>query len=230
MIIVACLPDLKQQAFAMQNPDGTATLILPVQAPQRPRKPLSATAVLCVGRPDHDRGGMGTQPEHAQHRRNGRLTWPGTPYRATSRTLTPTKMDVSQMLNELQQRQANELEARRDELNTLRRETMEATKLRDASHGTIRWDDHARRAARANGESGAGRAAILNAPREAAVNWRPWLWLVPVLIFGLVVGANYPGMLESWGLGGPGARHAEDVERAREMQALVGPYRPEEVR
>ena len=134
-----------------------------------------------------------------------------------------TKMDVSQMLNELQQRQANELEARRDELNTLRRETMEATKLRDASHGTIRWDDHARRAARANGESGAGRAAILNAPREAAVNWRPWLWLVPVLIFGLVVGANYPGMLESWGLGGPGARHAEDVERAARCKPSLGP-------
>ena len=49
VIIVACLPSLKQQAFAMQNPDGTATLIQPVQAPQRPRKPLSATAVLVWG-------------------------------------------------------------------------------------------------------------------------------------------------------------------------------------
>lgn len=115
---------------------------------------------------------------------------------------------------------------------TLPRNTpdMDTTKM-DASRGTIRWDDHARRAARANGQSGAGRATTPptdrgaqrfsdvvpsrwwpKAPRGGDTNWRPRLWLVPAFILMVVLWANYQGMRESWHWGGPGARHTEDIE------------------
>lgn len=43
----------------------------------------------------------------------------------------------------------------------------------------------------------------------------------------VALGANYLDMRESWQLSGPGARHAEDVKKAREKQDQFGMvYRP----
>lgn len=104
---------------------------------------------------------------------------------------------------------------------------MKTTKM-GASRGTIRWDDHARRTARANGQSGAGRVAVTGdlsdspldvvpsrrrpkASHRDAIAWRSLALLAATTIMLMVVATNFAD-LESWHWGGPGARHTEDIE------------------
>ena len=47
-----------------------------------------------------------------------------------------------------------------------------------------------------------------------------------LLLWSLGVGAKVmPSLIDSWALGGPGARHAVDVEISREQMRLTGSVR-----